>query len=361
MSKRRNDHRILSITATVLMLFAAFLLFLTFASAVVNPAKAWKMTVLGLAFVPVIVLNILFLIWAIRLRSKAFLIPLLALLPSLLFLGRYLQLSSGGAAKSEETLKIVSYNVGHFKLGKKPGIKGYEGRKACMDSVIRFIRDSGADIVCLQEVDIKGKYDVRTFIQENFPEYASGYFMFVNDNGVYGNITLSRFPIVDKGRLQFEKSTNLAIYTDLDIGNYKLRVYNCHFESYNISLTNLAKKWQQDSTFVRNTEEKFRRSIIRRAQQVDQVMSDIEDCPVEAIVAGDFNDNPMSYTYFRLMKGRRDSFVEAGKGFGATYTRLWPLIRIDYILFPKRFKAVSCKIPHIEYSDHYPVVTEINL
>ena len=185
--------------------------------------------------------------------------------------------------------------------------------------------------------------------------------MFINKEGAYGNVTLSRYPITGKGRLQFEKSSNLAIYTDLKIGDQVLRVYNCHFESYNISLTNLVKSWNRDSTLVRDTEEKMKRSITRRPVQVDQVMSDIEECPVEAIVAGDFNDNPISYTYFRLMKGRKDTFVEAGRGFGATYSGLWPFIRIDYILYPSHLKAASNHIPRLEYSDHYPVVAEILL
>lgn len=360
MGKRRHD-RSVGITTRALMLLTAFLLFLTYASMLVNPAKAWYMTVIGLLFIPVAVLNLLLLFHAIRRKSKAFLIPLLALMPSIIFIGRYFQFSSGADEKGENTVKIMSYNVGRFMLGRRKDFKGDDGRKACLDSIMRFISKTDADVVCLQEVDLDGEYDVRNFINEHFPDYQSGYFMFINKDGAYGNVTLSRFPITDKGRLQFDKSANLAIYTDLEIGDRKLRVYNCHFESYNISMAKLVKSWQKDSTFVRDTEAKLKRSITRRPVQVDQVMSDIEECPVESIVVGDFNDNPMSYTYFRLMKGRKDTFVEAGKGFGATHTALWPFIRIDYILYPKHFKAVSNQIPRLKYSDHYPVVAEISL
>ncbi|MBQ3977263.1 MAG: endonuclease/exonuclease/phosphatase family protein [Bacteroidales bacterium] len=361
MGRKRHD-RTVGITARTLMLLAAFLLFLTYSSMVVNPAKAWYMTVLGLLFIPIVLLNILLLFWAVKRKSKSFMIPLIVLLPSAIFIGRYFQFSSGAAEQSGETsVRMVSYNVGHFMLGSKPAFKGDKGRKACMDSVVRFIKETDADIVCLQEVDLDGEYDVSKFIKDHFPEYQSGYFMFINKEGAYGNVTLSRYPITGKGRLQFEKSSNLAIYTDLKIGDQVLRVYNCHFESYNISLTNLVKSWNRDSTLVRDTEEKMKRSITRRPVQVDQVMSDIEECPVEAIVAGDFNDNPISYTYFRLMKGRKDTFVEAGRGFGATYSGLWPFIRIDYILYPSHFKAASNHIPRLGYSDHYPVVAEILL
>ena len=344
------------------MLLAAFLLFLSYASMVVNPSKGWYMTALGLLFVPIAVLNVILLFWAINRRSRSFLIPLLALLPSMIFIGKYLQFSSGAVEPVSPTVKILTYNTGHFMLGRKPEFKEEGGPLACMDSVIRFVQESDADIVCLQEVNLPGEYDVTKFIREHFPEYNAGYFMFVTDKGTYGNVTLSRFPITGKGRLKFDMSSNLAIYTDLKVGEEStLRVYNCHFESYNISLMKLAKSWRRDSTIVQDTEERVKRSIRRRSEQVDQVMEDIENCPVEALVAGDFNDNPMSYTYYRLMRDRKDTFVEAGKGFGATYSMLWPFVRIDYILYPKQFGAVSHRIPHLKYSDHDPVIAEINL
>lgn len=353
MARKNRTKGLMDITARAMMLLAAFLLFLTYASMVVNPAKAWYMTVVGLLFVPMVLLNLLLLVWALRRKSGAFLIPLLALIPAVIFIGRYFQFSSGGEETAGQTVKIVSYNVGRFQMGK------YLAGK---DSVESFIRETDADIVCLQEVDLSGEYDVNGFFKKYFPEYNAGYFMFVNDEGSYGNVTLSRFPITSKGRLQFDKSSNLAIYTDLKIGdNSTIRVYNCHFESYNISLARLVKSWRRDSTIVRDTEEKIKRSISMRPVQVNQVMSDIEECPVEAIVAGDFNDNPLSYTYYRLRKGRKDTFVEAGKGFGAPYSGLWPLVRIDYVLYPKHFKAVSHRTPRLKYSDHYPVVAEISL
>ena len=351
------------IAARMLMLLMAFLLLLSYASMVVNPAKAWYMTVFGLLFVPIAVLNGLFLILSIRKRSSSFLIPLLALLPSLIFIGRYFQFSSGAEEKNGETVKILTYNVGHFALGRSEEFKEKGGRAACADSVIRFIKKCDADIVCLQEVNLPGEYDVSRFFEKRFPEYNAAYFMFVTDKGSYGNVTLSKFPIENKGKLMFEKSSNLAIFTDLQIGEgSELRVYNCHFESYNISLAGLKKSVEdKDGEMVWKTEEKMKKSIRRRPEQVDRVMSDIEGCTLEAIVTGDFNDNPMSYTYNRLKKGRSDSFVEAGKGFGATYSFLWPFIRIDYILYPSHFGAVSHSVPRVRYSDHYPVIAAVAL
>ena len=57
----------------------------------------------------------------------------------------------------------------------------------------------------------------------------------------------------------------------------------------------------------------------------------------------------------------KDAFVKGGAGFGATYARLWPMLRIDYIMVPDRFDALDCEIPRIGYSDHYPVVSTVEL
>ena len=133
-------------------------------------------------------------------------------------------------------------------------------------------------------------------------------------------------------------------------------------DSVAISFTGLIRGLaHRDSTIVAETGTKMKRSITRRPKQVDKVFSDIEKCPVEAFVCGDFNDNPMSYTYYRMTRGRKDAFVKGGSGFGATYSHLWPMLRIDYVLVPDRYKAKSCEVHKVKFSDHYPVVTVVEL
>ena len=106
---------------------------------------------------------------------------------------------------------------------------------------------------------------------------------------------------------------------------------------------------------MKDTEIKMKRSIVRRPRQVSKVLEDIENCTENVIIAGDFNDNPMSYTYWRLRKTGKDSFVEAGHGTGATFSRFSPFLRIDYILFPESYNALSHKVIKKNYSDHYPI------
>lgn len=360
--KGKKNIRFFGITSRVLMLIVAGLLILSYLSVLVNPAKAWALSFIGLAFVPLSLVNLFLLLWAAKRLSRSFVIPLLALLPSLFFLGRYVQLSSDEEQVAHDPeLKIVSYNVGRFALHDNKS--GIAERTQCADSVFAFLNAQNADVICLQEFRISDVDNVRSYLRKKMKGYRADFYLFPMSNGsAFGNLTLSRLPVHGKGKIKFDESANLAIYTDYEVHGRKFRVYNCHFESYNVSLPGILRGLlHADKTVVSEAGTKMKRSITRRPKQVDKVFSDIENCPVEAFVCGDFNDNPMSYSYYRMTRGRKDSFVEAGEGFGATFAGLWPLLRIDYILLPERFKTLDHQTPRLKFSDHYPVVTTVEL
>ena len=355
-------NRFFGLTNRVLLLAAASLLALSYLSMVVNPAKFWLISLAGLFFVPFIILNLFLLIWAFVRRSKAFMIPLLALIPAVFFVGRYAHIKGDDYPETaaDNVLKVVSWNVGRFALqAEGSGAGSYE---ECVDSVFEFIKKEDPDIVCLQEFSTRNSRQVRQQLKKLMKGYSAEYYIYTGSGRSFGNVTLSKLPVKNRGVIKFDGSTNLAIFTDYESGGRQFRVYNCHFESYNISFSGIVRALlEKDKDVVTETGVKMKRSITRRPKQVDQVFNDIEDCPVEAFVCGDFNDNPMSYTYYRMMRDRQDTFVQAGDGFGATYARLWPLLRIDYILCPKSMTVLSHETPHVDFSDHYPVITQIAL
>ncbi len=331
-------------------LILAGLLALSYLSVLVNPAKAWFFTLFGLLFIPLVLLTLLFFIWALVRRSRMTGLLVVMLLPAVFLIGKYYQYK-GVEPEREPTLKIVSYNVGLFAHGKE------SDRLVLADSVAAFLRKTDADIICLQEFYLPNTLNMDAWFRSHFPDYRAEYYVLTGENGHAGNVTLSRRTVLYKGKIDFEKSTNLALYTDLQLDSTVLRFYNCHFESYNISLSGVIKSLgHKTDEVVEDTGRKMRRSITQRPRQVDAVMRDVDECPVRSVVLGDFNDNPLSYTVHRLSRGRSDSFVKAGKGFGATFRSLWPLLRIDYILYPRDLSAVTCEVPKVRYSDHYPVI-----
>jgi endonuclease/exonuclease/phosphatase family metal-dependent hydrolase len=186
---------------------------------------------------------------------------------------------------------------------------------------------------------------------------------FYSDLGFESRVYHYQTLLAERGSLKHKyESANLAIYSDYEYAGEKFRVYNCHFESYNVSVSGLMRGLvQRDSVLISTTGDKMKRSITRRPKQVDMVFEHIEKCPLETFVCGDFNDNPMSYTYYRMTRGRKDTFKEAGNGFGASFAAMWPMLRIDYILCPEKYNPISHKTPRVPYSDHYPVVAQLAL
>lgn len=362
---------IAGITNRILLLIAAGLLALSYLSAFVNPAQAWLFVIPGLMYLPLALLNLFLLVWALLRRSKAFLIPLIALLPTVFFLGRYFQAADNGSGYNDETqyngaagnagsesIRLLSYNVGRFMMEKT----GRQGTtiKENMDSIFDFIKKENADIVCLQEFYTKDNNSVKASLSEDFPGYQIEYYIYTGKFGKFGNVILSKLPVLDKGVIKFDRSKNLAIFADVLADGKKLRVYNCHFESYNISFPGIIKSVTEKKTEIfEETERKVKKSLSLRPRQVDQVLNHIESCDIETVLCGDFNDNPMSYTYQKLIKGHKDTFSEAGKGFGATYSILWPLLRIDYIFSPDSYGPIRYRCPKVGYSDHYPVIADI--
>lgn len=356
-AKRKNVF--LGLTSRALMLIAAALLMVSYLGVVVNPAKAWALVLPGVFFLPLFLLNLFLFIWALFRRSKAAFIPLVALLPALLLIGRLVRLPGNQEAQEEsgDNLVVASYNVGRFAPTDRK--RGIHTRSECLDSVATLLGRTDADIICLQEFYLSYNEDVSTVLSRAFPGYYQTYYLYSGKTGLYGNVTLSRSRPVDKGHLEFENSSNLAVYADYKVGNDTLRVYNCHLESYNISLSSIIKAMHEGQDVISETGRKVRGSILRRPVQVGQIIAHISDCRNGSIVCGDFNDSPISYTYYKLHQGRRDSFVEAGSGFGATYRPLWPIIRIDYLMHPKSMTALSHETLHVRYSDHYPIIVTL--
>lgn len=347
MAQAKKRHWLSRLSFGTVSLIVSGLLILSYLSLVVDPAKAWVFTLFGLLYPVVLPVAIVLMVWALFRRSTMRGLLFLVLLPSLFIFGRYYQIKGPSEDSPAASLKVVSYNVGLFAHGSDG-----ESRLQVADSVSRWLRAQDADILCLQEFFLPLNVSMDGWLRQHFPGYKAEYYVLTGENGHFGNVTLSRRPVADRGKIDFSKSTNMALWTDVRLDSTTLRLYNCHFESYNISLSGLIKK----DGAVEETEQKMRRSITERPKQVSEVLRHIDTAPVRSMVLGDFNDNPLSYTYFRLLRGRRDSFVRAGKGFGATYRSLWPLLRIDYQLYPSDIEAVSYQVPHVKYSDHYPVI-----
>lgn len=332
---------------------AAVALIISYISTFVNPERHWVPMFFGLYFIPIAFFNILLLLIGLFRRRSSLLIPLMALIPALFLADKYVKIGSEERTLTGDNIKVVSYNLGRFEAGRR-GMTTSES----LSGVRKFLKEQDADIVCLQELHLPDPESIKQY----FPEYPYFSQYLKEGPGFFGNVILSRFPVLESEKISFPETANLCLRSDIQLDGSVLRVFNCHLESNAISFTSIVKRLTNKEQFKDEIVEvhgKLRSKARKRAEQVKTICSMDEESPYPSMICGDFNDLPTSYTYHMLSSGKKDTFCEGGKGFSATYSKLWPLLRIDYVLIPEEFDADCHKVHRIGYSDHYPVTTYI--
>ena len=342
------------IVVRVVLFVAAAALCVSYLSMFVSPRILWLPFFFGLYYIPLALVNIVFMLIALCRRSVAFLIPALALIPSVFFADEFVKFGSEPVEVSSENIRVLTYNVGRFAAGPDD-----LNRSDNQDAMMRFVSEVNADVVCLQEVQTRDTL----LISKVLPQYPYCYHHLRHGGDVYyGNVTFSRLPIVGAESCTFIGSTNMFLYTDVKAGARVVRIFNCHLESYGISFTSLIKKLSDKEYFtdeIVQLHEHLRGGCLKRTEQVDTLASLCQASAYPTMICGDFNDTPVSYAYHHLLEGHKDAFVEAGSGLSSSYSVLWPLLRIDYVLVPQEYRAVEYKVVRVPYSDHYPVVSAI--
>ncbi|MDR0661547.1 MAG: endonuclease/exonuclease/phosphatase family protein [Prevotellaceae bacterium] len=338
-------------------IIVAICLLLSYLSVFISPAKFWIIAFFGLFFQVFLLLNIFFLIFWIITKKKFFIAHLIVLLLGIPYLGSFVQLRGKPDIINAKSIKIISYNIHTFNT-----TSGENSSKEIAD----FLNNESADIVCLQEffTYIHKQPREEDFIRllKNLPHNHILYNVVrTGKNSSSGLAIFSRFPIVGKGEFRFPKSSNGAIYADIDVNGKIIRVYNNHLQSNRFNLSKTLKEDKRMDELV-DASSKIKAAFVKRSEQVERISDHIKSSPYPVAVCGDFNDTPVSYTY-RTMKGElNDAFKTAGRGIPSTYRGFFPSFRIDYIFYDKSMKANNFEVlSDIEFSDHYPLMATLEL
>ncbi len=338
------------------IVFAAALL-LSYLAVHVSPESFALPAFFGLAYPYLLLCNILFAVaWAVLLKLEA-LISVLVIALGITHLTNYIRIGKPSGTK-EGTFMVLSYNVRLFNSYESPN-SGSEKK------VISFLREQKPDIICLQEFYINGNPDEkdRYFRASLGGNYQSHMKMIGSGrNHYYGIVTYSKYPIVRRGQMVHPGSSSLTIFTDVIIEKDTFRIFNNHLQSFRLKrmersfvaeVTDPADNEAIDA--MKSLSVSLRQGFIRRARQAESLKSQIGKSPYPVIIAGDFNDTPVSYSYRKIRKGLNDSFVRSGYGAGFTYRGNYPANRIDYILYDNKLESRFFDILKVRYSDHYPV------
>ena len=341
------------------------LLLLSISSLYIDP-RTWEFpSLLGLGFLQLFVVNLLFFLASFLINRKFIWMSLIFMVFGLTELPGHLQFNIDDSEKEGE-FNIMSLNVRNFDL------YNWSENNKTRDRIMRTIVRADADIICLQEFfnTTDPSHDFKTLekIQEFKRNYKSHveYTTTVKGTEHWGIATFSVYPIVNRGSIHFEQgSNNVCIFSDLRIGDDTVRIYNVHLasirfgkEDYNY-LEEVGNEWDRDVSGIRALTNKLGNAYIIRAAQARKVKDHMGTSPYPVVLCGDFNDTPTSYAYRVLSDGLNDSFRKKGKGLGATYNGKLPFLRIDYVLADRSFSILGHEVMHTDISDHYPVIVRL--
>jgi endonuclease/exonuclease/phosphatase family metal-dependent hydrolase len=161
------------------------------------------------------------------------------------------------------------------------------------------------------------------------------------------------------------RTTESLIAADILADEDTIRVFTTHLQS-----VLFGSKEFRDLEIIRNVDDSIvdaSRSIVRklrdafrhRADQAEEVRARLDTCPHPAIICGDFNDVPNSYTYSTIRGDWQDAWLQKGFGIGRTYKNISPTLRIDYILADRSFQTLQCRKIPTPWSDHNPVEADL--
>jgi endonuclease/exonuclease/phosphatase family metal-dependent hydrolase len=280
---------------------------------------------------------------------KAVLIPSFVLIYIILTIVRimysvYLSVTKIYNCQGMETIKILQWNVLY---------------KEKSENIIKFLKQTNPDVFCGQELTANGAANPGKDVPAEISKTCNYDYFYnpatVNFEGYdspfqYGDGIFSRFPIKTKRRIKIQEKEKYGedrYYTEVDI-------------EISGKLVTIGTVHLMITPFFRITDQ--------RLDEAKKLFEAVKDRHERYILAGDFNAEPDS----PIIKKLEEIFIHAGpdikrptwttrpfsyQGFEAN-SRDW---RLDYIFVTEDINIVMDKIIDTPYSDHLPILTEIQI
>ena len=352
MPLRQCNMKKLSWFNKVMYFFNIVLTVLTFL-AYVLPFLAPKffpfLSVLTLILPLFLILNGLFFIyWLFQIKRQMMLSGIVLIL-GITFVNKFYKFSSNEKTFEEKDFVVMSYNVRLFNLFQ------WLPKENVGDEIKQFINDQNPDILCIQEYSETANVDLRVYKHK---------FIFMQGNKIRtGQAIFSKYPIIDKGNIEFPESNNLIVYADIRKGKDTIRVYNMHLQSIKISPDVNEMQDNVDSINQHKSElvvKRISKAFTKQQLQAEILVKHKKECLFPMIICGDMNNSAFSYVYRSIKGNLNDCFEEVGNGFGQTYNFKYYPARIDYIFADKSIQVKSFQsFPNFKNSDHYPIIARL--
>ena len=332
----------------------------------INPNNFKIASIVGIAFPFLFSLNFLWLVlWGIT-RKIWIIVPLLGLILNCGSIKKTFSFSA--PAKTVNEVSIMTWNVKNFDL------YNWSHNAETRENMFQLLEDENPDILCLQEFYHSDKKNGFKNIDDlkkrlNYKYYHFEKFYTKDTKRHWGIATFSKYPIEKKQAIHFENSgkINGGIVSDIVINDTTVRVFNIHLQSNSLQeedyeyLDDLAENQKPNMQASKAIASKLNAGAKKRVNQAIKIYNWVDTYDGRKIIAGDFNDTPLSYSYDIISKNMVNAYQKKGWGFGKTYVNKTPFFRIDHILLDSHFEINRSQVIKKAYSDHYPVICYFEL
>lgn len=353
----------------------AFVYLISCFSFIISPAFFSPIALLGLAFPYLFILMIIFVVINLFRDKRLALILSIVFLPGLYNFSHVFAFHPGKwkMEKAPNTLRILTWNVeGYSRKGIPP--------EEIVIGILKTIQEYNPDIVFMQEssasvltmggkwrknaelmdsIGYKGHYNATdsTFWEGRMISFNTGVALF------------SKTPITQDTTIKILENPyqqQHCIGGTTTFNNKSIRIMTARLSSLNLywDTAHQGKNIYQITFDRKRMVQHQIRSVERlHKEQIKMIRAAIDESKDPVIYCGDMNSVPTSYNYYLMSGGNfQDGFLRGGWGIGATFDNIAPTLRIDACFSDKnRFNVLQSKVIKVQLSDHYPLVTDLQL
>jgi endonuclease/exonuclease/phosphatase family metal-dependent hydrolase len=236
--------------------------------------------------------------------------------------------------KSQRRFSIATYNIHKCR--------GMDGRVR-PERIVRVLRELNVDVIALQEVVSVSNHS-RESDQARYLAEELG--LHIVSGGSYGNVILSRYPVVFSHRHNIsvaKREERSCLRVDLEVAPGKiLHVFNVHLGT----------------------------NFFERRSQGRQLVDDVIHCRAGGksarngprLVLGDFNEWIPGLASRLLASHLKGKDIRELLTVRRTYPGLFPLMHLDHIFYDDTLELIRAKLRRspltLTASDHLPIVAE---